>query len=132
MSPVVKPIVGAFTSISSRFFKIAKFRFHRLHLAQKHAKFELHETSRFFGRYCACVFTSLFHLRVDGRQVKARAIRIHRSAVQSGNTQGHVMKNRDVSAVWVYTRKLRLKLREVSKNRTPASDFSGEVSRAFG
>ena len=42
------------------------------------------------------------------------------------------MKNRDVSAVWVYTRKLRLKLREVSKYRTPASDFSGEVSRAFG
>ena len=36
----------------------------------------------------------------------AKSARI--AIVQSGNTEGHVTKNRDVSVVWVYTRQTSL------------------------
>ena len=48
-----------------------------------------------------------------------------------GSTQGHVMKNRDISRLAFTLANFAWNFATFQKNRTPACDFSGDVSRVF-
>ena len=120
--------LGVFTLLTSRFLKSQHFDPTIYTCAKKSQSFSFTKLRDFLvgsahtcaiTGYSACIHACSACSMHEGR------------GYTDGSTQGHVMKNRDISRLAFTLANFAWNFATFQKNRTPACDFSGDVSRVF-